>query len=70
MSDEDYAMLRSIAAADCTPGPNFDPELLRELLDAYQALEALIHWHENDPTSLGALYAANHAREVLSRGRT
>lgn len=35
MTVEEYALLRSIAAADCTEGPNFDPALLTELLDIY-----------------------------------
>lgn len=39
MTNEEYALLRSIAAADCTEGPNFDPALLTELLDAFDALE-------------------------------
>jgi hypothetical protein len=42
VTNEEYAMLRSIAAADCTEGPNFDPALLTELLDAFDALKGLL----------------------------
>jgi hypothetical protein len=41
MTREEYTMLRSIAEADGMEGPNFDPALLTELLDAYDALEKL-----------------------------
>lgn len=48
MTNEEYALLRSIAAADCTEGPNFDPALLTELLDAFDELEQakreVIYW--------------------------
>ena len=42
MTNEEYAMLRSIAAVDGTEGPNFDPALLTELLDAFDALRGLL----------------------------
>lgn len=41
MTNEEYSLLRSIAAADCTEGPNFDPVLLSHLLDVFDAAQAL-----------------------------
>ena len=37
--------------------------------ELYLALNALLGWHESDPTSLGALCAANHARQVLAKAK-
>ena len=41
MTYDEYAMLRSIAAADGTSGPNFDPALLTELLDAWDTIRVV-----------------------------
>jgi hypothetical protein len=50
---ENEATARLIAAA---------PEL-------YRALDALLHWFENNPTGIGALAASNHARNILTKAR-
>ena len=42
MTNDEYLMLRSIAAADGVEGPNFDPALLTELLDEHDTLEELL----------------------------
>jgi len=42
MTNEEYAMLRSIVEENGTKGPNFDPALLTELLDAFDALMGLL----------------------------
>ena len=35
--------------------------------DLRLALSALVGWYETDPTNIGAVYAANHARKVLAK---
>ena len=56
-------------------GPERDGEfaanarLIAAAPELFQALDALLGWHESDPTSAGALYAANHARRVLAKAR-
>jgi hypothetical protein len=37
--------------------------------DLYAALDAILGWQETDPTSLGALAASNHGRNVLAKAR-
>lgn len=46
-----------------------DARLIAVAPELYQALAALCEWHESDPTSLGALYAFNHARLTLAKAR-
>lgn len=70
MTAEELALLRSIAAADCTDPPNFDPALLTELLDAFDALKGLLGTIDrvlfNKPTR--ADYAKIEAAHKLVRG--
>jgi len=54
VTNDEYLMLRSIAAADGTEGPNFDPALLTELLDEHDAVEKLLA----DPAIVAALKKA------------
>lgn len=46
-----------------------DARLIAAAPELYTALAALLGWHETDPTSLGALTAANHARNILAKAR-
>lgn len=76
MTNEEYATLRSIAAADCTEGPNFDPALLTELLDAFDALTQarldVIYWQThakaNHNATVAAQALANHYRKSVNVG--
>jgi hypothetical protein len=76
MTNEDYAMLRSIAAADCTEGPNFDPALLTELLDAFDALTQarldILYWkthaQAHHQAKVAAQALADHYRKSVNVG--
>lgn len=69
-------MLRSIAAADGTEGPNFDPALLTELLDAFDALAQarldVTYWKEHalahHAAKVAAQALADHYRKSVNVG--
>ena len=72
MTAEEYALLSSIAAADGTAGPNFDPALLIELLDVFdklafvrRELETLAQLAENSTTGNILPRIARIARAIL-----
>ena len=76
MTNEEYTLLRSIAAADCTEGPNFDPALLTELLDAFDALTQarldVTYWRthalERHTAKVAAQALADHYRKSVNVG--
>lgn len=53
---------------DCTVNEE-NMALIAAAPDLYDALDALLEWHESDSTSLGALSAANYARQILAKAR-